>query len=177
VSRVPLVPEDIAEPAEIVQAVRLRRGGTLLDLDRVLLNSPPFAQGWNAHLKAVRTQLTINPLLRELAICTVAVVNAAEYEYTSHMPYFMEAGGTQEQADAIRDVDASIANTALFDEAQRATLRLALEMTKDVTVSDATYDAITKALGSPRAIVELIGTIATYNMVSRFLVALDMHPH
>jgi alkylhydroperoxidase family enzyme len=177
VSRVSFVPEDIAEPAEIVDAVRLRRGGTLLDLDRVLLNSPPFAQGWNAHLKAVRTQLTINPLLRELAICAVAVVNKAEYEYTSHMPYFMEAGGSQEQAEAIRDVDASIANTVLFDDAQRATLRLALEMTKNVVVSDATYEAVAKALGSTRAVVELIGTIATYNMVSRFLVAIEMHPH
>jgi alkylhydroperoxidase family enzyme len=177
VARVSLVPEDIAEPAEIVDAVRLRRGGTLLDLDRVLLNSPAFAQGWNAHLKAVRTQLTINPLLRELAICAVAVINEAEYEYTSHMPYFMEAGGTQAQADAIRDVDASIANTALFDAAQRATLALAKEMTENVAVSDATFGAISAALKDAKAVVELIGTIATYNMVSRFLVALDMHPH
>ena len=166
----------LAEPADIVDAVRARRGGTLLELDRLLLNSPPFTQGWNAHLKAVRTQLAVDPLLRELAICAVAVLNEAEYEYVSHMPYFEESGGSTAQAEAIRDVDAAIANTVLFDEGQRATLRLAKEMTRDVKVRDATFEAVASALGDTRAVVELVGTIATYNMVSRFLVALELHP-
>jgi alkylhydroperoxidase family enzyme len=49
-------------------------------------------------------------------------------------------------------------------------------MTKNVKVSDETFKAAAKALGSTRALVELIGVIATYNMVSRFLVALELHP-
>jgi len=41
------VPDDArAGPREIVDAIRARRaGGKLLNLDRMLLNSPPFAQG------------------------------------------------------------------------------------------------------------------------------------
>ena len=42
-------------------------------------------------------------------------------------------------------------------------------------VSDATFAAAKAALPTEQALVELIGTIATYNMVSRFLVALDLH--
>ena len=41
--RLPYVPLDIAEPKEVVAAVRARRGGTLLNLDRILLHSPPVA--------------------------------------------------------------------------------------------------------------------------------------
>jgi hypothetical protein len=81
VARIPFVPLDLTEPKEIVDAVRARRGGKLLELDRLLLHSPTFTQGCNAHLKAVRTQLTVPANLRELAICTVAVLNGAEYEF------------------------------------------------------------------------------------------------
>jgi alkylhydroperoxidase family enzyme len=174
--RVPFVPADLAEPKEVVDAVRARRGGTLLELDRLLLHSPMFTQGWNAHLNAVRTQLSVHPILLELAICTVAVLNGAEYEFVIHAPIFAEAGGTPEQVAAIRDVEAALRNEQVFSAAQRATIRLALEMTRNVKVGDATFDTLAKALGNTRQVVELVGTIASYNMVSRFLVALDLHP-
>jgi alkylhydroperoxidase family enzyme len=48
-------------------------------------------------------------------------------------------------------------------------------MTRHVAVADATFEAALAALG-PRAVVELVGVIATYNMVSRFLVALGVEP-
>ncbi|HVL55319.1 MAG TPA: carboxymuconolactone decarboxylase family protein, partial [Burkholderiaceae bacterium] len=57
--RIPYVPADIAEPRVIVDAVRARRGGTLLELDRMLLRSPPLAAGWNAMLGAVRRELSL----------------------------------------------------------------------------------------------------------------------
>lgn len=43
-------------------------------------------------------------------------------------------------------------------------------MTRDVNVSDATMKRV-RAILPDRHVVELIGTIAGYNMVSRFLVA------
>ena len=45
--RIPYLPADIAEPAELVAAIRKRRGGELINLDRLLLYSPPVAAGWN----------------------------------------------------------------------------------------------------------------------------------
>jgi len=38
-----MVPLDLAEPKAVVDAIRLRRGGELYNLDRVLLNSPVLA--------------------------------------------------------------------------------------------------------------------------------------
>ena len=174
--RIAFVPEDIAEPKEIVDAVRKRRGGTLLSLDRLLLHSPPLTAGWNAYLGAVRTQLTLPAKPRELAICGVASFNRAEYEFVAHVPYLLQAGGTQPQADALRDLARAATNASLFDADERAVLQLTLEMTRDVAVTEATFARATKALGGTQQLVELVATIAAYNMVSRFLVALDLQP-
>src|SRR5690606_10326538 len=46
--RIPYQPADLAEPAEVVDAIRQRRGGELLELDRMLLHSAPLAARWNA---------------------------------------------------------------------------------------------------------------------------------
>ena len=60
---------DEAGPPEIVKAIRERRpGGKLLNLDRMLLNSPAFAQGWNSVFGTIRNKLTVPPILREIAI-------------------------------------------------------------------------------------------------------------
>ncbi len=175
-ARIPYQPTDLVEPADIVAAVRARRGGTLLNLDRMLLHSPPFANGWNAFLREVRTGLTLSPKLRELAMCVVAVLNGAEYEFLHHAPEFIKAGGSEAQVAALRSPEAAAADPALFDATERAALRLTLEMTRNVRVSDATFDSVREALPDARAVTELVGVIATYNMVSRFLVALEVEP-
>jgi len=172
--RIPYVPADIAEPREIVDAIRARRGGTLLDLDRMLLNSPALASGWNTYLGAIRTQLSLSPKLRELAICGVAILNRAEYEFRQHSPHFLKGGGTTAQLEALREFERASSST-LFDASERAVIRLTIEMTRNVEVRDETFAAAVKVLGSEQAMVELVATIATYNMVSRFLVALDIH--
>ena len=46
-SRLRGVPPDCAEPATIIAAIRARRGGKLLNLDRTLLLSIPLASAWN----------------------------------------------------------------------------------------------------------------------------------
>lgn len=171
--RVPYLPADLSEPREIVDAVRARRGGALLNLDRMLLHSPEMAKGWNGYLGAIRTRLALSPRLRELAICTVAVLNDADYEFRQHAPEFLKAGGTQAQLDALRDPQRAQRDAALFDETERAALSVTIEMTRSVAVSDASFDALARRLEA-RELVEFVGTVATYNMVSRFLVALGV---
>jgi alkylhydroperoxidase family enzyme len=174
--RIPYQPADLAEPAQIVNAIRRRRGGELLNLDRMLLHSPAFARGWNAFLGEVRTGLELSPKLRELAMCVVAVLNGAEYEFLHHAPLFIKAGGTTSQVEALRNVEQAGDDAALFDESERAAIRQTVEMTREVRVADATFAAAREALQSDQLIVELAGVIATYNMVSRFLVALGVEP-
>ena len=172
--RIPYLPADLADPAELVAAIRRRRGGDLLKLDRMLLYSPEFAAGWNALLGAVRARLQLDARLRELAICAVARLNRAPYEFEQHAPEFLAAGGPQRQLDALDDVEAAARDEAAFDARERAVLRLTLGMTRDVTPSEQDF-ADAAALFPRQELVELVGVVASYNMVSRFLVALGVH--
>jgi alkylhydroperoxidase family enzyme len=173
--RIPYQPEQLSEPAALVSAIRARRGGRLLHLDRMLLHSPPLAAGWNGYLKAVRTELSLDARLRELAILAVASLNGAHYEFHHHAPEFLAAGGTSPQVDALARPEQAAGQVGLFDEASLAVLRLTIEMTRSVDVADDTFGTVRAALGD-RQTVELVGVIAAYNMVSRFLVALGITP-
>ena len=173
---VPYLSADLAEPKDVVEAVRARRGGHLTHLDRMLLHSPPLASGWNALLGAVRTRFTLDARLREICILAVASLNGAEYEFHHHAPELVKAGGDEHQVRALRNVAAAVNDASQFSEVERAALQLTLEMTQGVTVNDDTMAWVKQGMPSPQSVVELVATIATYNMVSRFLVALDVQP-
>ena len=172
---VPYVPADLAEPADLVGAIRARRGGHLINLDRMLLNSVPYARGWNAFLGEVRRNLSLSAKLREIAMCGVAVLNGAEYEFFHHAPELIAAGGTQEQVDALRMIDDIAADLSMFSPVERDAILLTIQMTRDIQVSEHLMKRLNDALG-PTQVVELVGTIAAYNMVSRFLIALGVEP-
>ncbi len=169
------VPADLAEPAELIAAIRQRRGGKLFNLDRMLLHSPPFARGWNTFMGAVRSELLLQPKLGELAICVVAVLNEAEYEFGHHAPLYQRAGGTAAQVSALRDPFAALASS-LFDSLEQAVIQLTISMTREIKVPSAILADLHAQLPGDQRLVELIGTIAAYNMVSRFLVATEVQP-
>ena len=176
-SGIPYRPDsDAAGPADVVAPIRARRpGGKLLNLDRMLLNSPAFAQAWNTMLGTIRQKLAVPGKLRELAIMSIGVLNHAEYEWFQHEGEFLKAGGTKEQLAALRNASAALKDTKHFDEAELATLALTSEMTRNIEVKPATMKRIRAVLPDDQ-VVELIGTIACYNMVSRFAVATGLEP-
>ena len=159
---------------ELVAAIEARRGGALLNLDRMLMWSEPLARGWNGYLRAIRTELSLSPFLRELAICVVARLTGAEYEYHHHAPELGRAGASGAQLAALDDPD-SAAASPLYDPLQRAVIRFAIASTRDVKIPDPVFEELKRHL-SPTEIVELVAATATYNMVARFLVALDVVP-
>lgn len=165
---IPYLTDDQAQPKELVQTIQSRRpGGKLLNLDRVLLHSPNFAKGWNTMFAAIRNQLKLPGNLREIAIMAIAVLNKADYEWVQHEPEFLKAGGTKEQLAAIKKLKA---DPKLFKPEELAAFQLTVEMTRDVKPKQATVDKVRKLLPDEQ-VVELIGTISGYNMVSRFLLA------
>ncbi len=168
--RIPYVPDMAQAPADLVAAIRHRRGGELLNLDRMLLHSAPLARGWNALFGEIRTGLGVAMEWRELAMSYVAILNHAPYEYAHHAPLYLEAGGRQPVLEAMASgIDAPGAPG--LTEHERALLQLTLEMTRDVDVRDTTRAAARAVLASDQALVEFIAVVAAYNMVSRFLVA------
>jgi len=172
-------PERKPQPAELVDAIKARRGGTLINLDKALLWSEPLARGWNTYLRAVRTELPTSRRLRELGICTVALLTGAHYEYHHHAPDFLAAGGSQAQLDAlqtfVRRDPRGLPDAAVLEELDRLVIRYAAQMTLDVQVSDEIFDALRRHFDET-GLVELTSAIATYNMVARFLVALQITP-
>jgi len=165
---------DDPEIAELVSTIRNRRAsGKLLNLDRMLLHSPAFARGWNSMFAAIRNQLQVPRHINELVICAVARLNNADYEWIQHAPEFLGAQGNQAQLDALDDVTAACYNTELFNEHERIALRLTLDMTRQVKVRKEIIEKA-RVLFGEQQLVELMGTIAGYNMVSRFLVVLDI---
>lgn len=154
---------------EIADRIRERRGGHLTPLDQMLLHSTPIADGWNSLLAAIRTRTGLPADIRELAILRVAALNGADYEWDAHEPVAHRAGLAREQTESLR-VDAADAEVAL-SAAQRAALHYTDAMTRDVEVPDEVFHGL-RGHFDDKQIVELTATIGTYNMVSRFLVAL-----
>jgi len=118
----------------------------------------------------IRGKLALSPLLRELAIVAIGALNRAEYEWRQQEAEFLAARGTKPQLAALPDPVAALSDAAHVDEAARATLALTVEMTTQVAVSEATMRRVRAVLPDAQ-VVELIGTISGYNMVSRFVVA------
>lgn len=143
----------------------------MIPLDKALLHAPPVADGWNSFLKAVRTQTTLPDSIREIAICRVATLNQAWFEWDAHAPLLKKANvlddATVEQLKD-REYDGSG-----LDEKHLAVLEYTDAMTLGCVVRQAKFEKM-KSIFSEREVVELTATVAAYNCVSRFLVALDV---
>ena len=172
-------PAQHPQPDDLTQAILERRGGTYLNLDLALLWSEPVARGWNVYLKNIRTGLSASRKLCELGICTVALLTGAHYEYHHHAPDFLKAGGTQAKLDALNRIVKGNARETITDaslgEIEKLVIQYAAQMTLDVQVQDKVFGAL-KNHFSTTEMVELTTAIATYNMVARFLVALQITP-
>ncbi|MES2512114.1 MAG: carboxymuconolactone decarboxylase family protein [Pseudomonadota bacterium] len=167
------------QPDELVQAILVRRGGNFLNLDKALLWSEPVARGWNVYLKAVRTELPTSRKLRELGICTVALLTGADYEYHHHAPDFITAGGSQAELDALQATlkhdPRGLPSAAALGQVEKLVIQYAAQMTLDVKVDDEVFAALKQHFDTTE-IVELTTAIAAYNMVARLLLALGVTP-
>lgn len=166
----PIAPGTRAELAELETSIRAERGGEIALLYQVLLNSAPIASGWEKMLTAVRNRTSVPADLRELIILRVAVLNRASFEFEAHVPCAQRAGVTQAKIDALHHWPASAAE---FNEDERLVLELTDHMTRDIEVPDAVMNRVS-ARFEQREVVEVVATVAAYNMVSRFLVALNI---
>jgi AhpD family alkylhydroperoxidase len=138
----------------------------------MLLHSPPVAEGWLAYLTAIWQKCALPGDIRELVIMRVAHLNGASYEADQHAPIALREGVSQEKLDALSDWPSSEA----FDARERAVLSYADAMTRTIQVPDHVFEAV-RAHFDERLVIELTATIAAYNMVSRFLEALEIHSH
>jgi len=167
--RLPYIPNPVpttsAADAAIVERTLTRRGTRgLQELDLTLLHSPPVIDGWNHFYTNIRQRTTIGDDIRELAICRVAVLTKAEYEWHHHAPLARNAGV---------NVAALKGNGEGLSAKELAVMRYTDAMTKDIEVPDEVMAQLKEHFNN-REIVEITITVAAYNCTSRFLIALDV---
>ncbi|MFY9509958.1 MAG: carboxymuconolactone decarboxylase family protein [Rubrivivax sp.] len=168
--RVPLVePGTRPELAAIEQDILAQRG-RISPLYQVLLNSAPIAAGWERLLTAVRRQTRVPADLRELMILRVAVLNGASFEFEAHAPI---AAAASVSADKLAAVAQQPLPREAFNAHEALLLELTEHMTRDITVPDALMAQLQSQYDAG-LVVEIVATVAAYNMVSRLLVALKV---
>ncbi|HAT36088.1 MAG TPA: carboxymuconolactone decarboxylase [Rhodospirillaceae bacterium] len=155
--------------SELIEAIKAKRGGTLPYLFGLLLHSPEIAEAWFGFMSATRGASILNGQVREIVILHVAGLMGAEYPINDHIPIALGEGLSQAKIDAVPTWRGS----DLFDAPERAVLAYVEAMTNDVQVGDEIMSDL-KAHFSEREIVELTVLSGAYNMVGRFLEALEV---
>ena len=169
--RVPYIDAtDHPELTELVASISAGRRGNLINVYRLLLHSPPLAATWFEHVNAVRWKTQLSGRLREIIIIRIALINRVDYVIAQHVPKLALAEGVSfAECEALRDWE----NSSFFDKGERAALAYADEMTRNVAVTDATFDELAGHFDD-RSIVELSVLIGTYNMHNRVMQALQI---
>jgi AhpD family alkylhydroperoxidase len=167
-ARIPYADTASPQTRELAERI-IQERGSVLHLYAMLLHSGPVAEGWLNYLTAIRHHCVLPGALRELVIMRVASLNGAAYEAEQHAPIALREGMTQAQINAL----GHWATSSLFDDVQCAVLAYCDAMTREVHVPDDVFAAVRRVMDS-RNLVELTATIGAYNMVSRFLEAMQI---
>jgi alkylhydroperoxidase family enzyme len=156
---------DLKDIEEKILAAR----GKISPLYRTLLNSRDIAIGWESLISAVRLKNSLPASIREICILRVASLNKSLYEFEAHRIPAQQAGLSNQQIDNLLiEIDIS-----LFSTQELIAIQLADAMTKEIEVSDQLFASIAEHFND-REILELVTTVSSYNMVSRFLTALKI---
>jgi alkylhydroperoxidase family enzyme len=162
----PTSPGAFKEPEEaaIVARVRARRAPRPLQaLDLTLLHSPAVADGWNSFLGAIRTKTSLSDDVREIAICRVAVINKAWYEWAHHAPLAKAGGVSDNGLKILEESDlGGKSESSELTEKQWAVVHFTDAMTRDVDVPAETFDALKKHF-SEKEVVEVTATVCSPN--------------
>lgn len=170
-ARIPLIePGEHPELAGLSAKFSGARRGKVLNLYKLLLQSPEVADGWFGHMNAVRWGTSLSGRVRELIIIRVAWLLDAAYAKRQHIPKLAAADGVDEATcNALADWRGS----GTFSAAERALLAYVDAVTTSAKVPDDVF----AALGShydARAIVEITVIAATYNMHARVTNAVQL---
>ncbi|XPS68812.1 hypothetical protein M3J09_001093 [Ascochyta lentis] len=183
--RVPYAPKEAPteEARPVYERIAARRNPRpLIPLDLALLHNPSVADGWSSFIGAIRTKTSVPDTWKELAISRIAALNSAVHEWDVHAALAVKAGVSRDTMSVVfetpfvgRGNERQQSKNALdkLSKEERGVLEYTDQMTVGVQVEDGVAQALKEFLDD-KQIVELTATVAAYNCVSRFLVALDV---
>lgn len=166
-ARLPYPDSSSLDSDPLVHRIKAERG-KLLNLYSMLMHSPPLAEGWLSFFTAIRQKCSLSGKIRELVILRIASIHGASYEFSAHEPFAIKEGVTQDQIESLRNgsIDA-------FNGTEKAALEYCECITNKVDVPPVLFTAVSVHFND-REMVELTATIAAYNLVSRFLEAIQI---
>ena len=157
---------------DTLETLKRWRGGELAEIDRLTLHSEPVALGWIQMFGGLASGCSIGIRIREIALLRVGSLTRARYMSYQHRKIALaKAGMTHAEIDAIANWRAA----THFTEKERAVLAYTDSMTERIQVPDAVFAAV-RTYFSDSELVELTANIAGYNMVCRFMEALELLP-
>src|SRR5438270_1421497 len=147
---------DVSSPdaQQTVELIRRERGGRFPHLFHLQMANPAIVESWLGLGTAVRYKSELDSPTRELAICLIARMTGADYEWVAHRRIAISEGFSEATLDNVLNW-----RNGEFSDKHRAVLAFAEESTRRVEISDATFDAVRPFLNQ-RQIVELMTTVA-----------------
>jgi alkylhydroperoxidase family enzyme len=161
--------EELPEQYHFLYEALIKESGNVGNLYRAAAHSPRLLHQVMRLGTAVRRDTKLDPKLGELAILTVGRLTSATYEYVHHITGGRRVGLSEEQLTGLP----TWRNNPAFDEREQAVIRYAEEVTRNVQVPDEVFAAV-RGFFDDEVLVELTLTIAFYNMVVRFLEAVQV---
>jgi 4-carboxymuconolactone decarboxylase len=135
------------------------------------LRSPELASRAQRLGEFVRYDTALAPRLSELAILVVARHWTSQYEWAVHRGEALKAGLAEELIEAI----AARKQPVFSDEKEQVVYDFAVSLLKTNTVPDVAYQAAVAAIGE-QSVVELVGVLGYYTLVSMTLNAFEIEP-
>jgi alkylhydroperoxidase family enzyme len=141
-----------------------------LRIFQVVLRHGRLARSISDLLSPLLFEGRLDPRLRELVIMRLGWTTDSVYEWTQHWRIATGMGITEEDLLGVRDWRGHP-----FGPAERAVLAATDETVDTGTISDGTWAACAEALdGDETVLLELVGVIGAWRMVSSILRSLDI---
>jgi 4-carboxymuconolactone decarboxylase len=159
------------EQRKVYEAIATGPRGVVRGPLRVWLHSPELADRAQSLGAFCRYSTSLPPRLSELAILTIGAFWKAGYEWNAHTPHALAAGIAPAVVEAIRKGEKPV-----FERADEAALfAFAAELLENRRISPETFATAKAELGS-KAVVELVGVLGYYTLISMTIVAFEVPP-
>ncbi len=166
-----LEPLDLPEATERGSSAGIPEALARLNIFRTLLRQPDLAGRLCALLLGLLRGEHLDPRLRELVIMRIGWVTGSEYEWSQHWSIAQNFGVDAGDLLGVRHWESYEG----FGPAERAALAATDEVLRDGALSEATWlDCARTVSGEPEVLLELLGTIGTWQMVSVLLRSLGV---
>lgn len=142
-----------------------------INLNRVLVNSPNCRRAGLHLAHFIRFQSRLDARIKELAIMTVGYLTRAPYEWSHHVILAKDFGVSDDDIGEL--VNFLEGRPHKLDEHAALAVTAAREMTRDIAMSEETFNALREFLNEEET-VDLVVTIAHYNAMVRVLATLEV---